>query len=498
MSHRSMLQRWAREEEGIALLTVLLFAIVLGGMVVVFVARSINESDQSRISRDYEGALHTAEAAADELLGDLNLEDEDNPIITTNSTTGDMHVYNPSSPPADEEVWAIGLAAADTGALIDTDVGQAYAIRPMVEGSSPAEPVQTIWAVGFVPSFDSPNRQTRVIKLQIERQPFEPKGALQTDGDLDMSGGAEILDPDCDPASPDQETCNADVLVNGNWTFGGVGSYEVQGDMRIAGGNCPASPNTTGGECYDQTQGVDASPVQPFQARDFYNRNCTDSDGDGDAENLNPDSELQRVACYDLCPDGTISSPAASGPCTGAEVWPAGSSSTNYRGWKWQAGQWRSTDVEAGMYYVYHADAVVNGSDPGTENSVRAVTIIVEQDPANPSNSGSLDVGGNPRMEPAFPDVQFVVDGDLKMGGTPGGSCGTGSVLSGFIGVTEQISISGTVDINGAMVVQDAEQEHGLVTRTNDGIGGTMCLDYNPKLSIDITGIYAITFWNEL
>jgi hypothetical protein len=64
--------------------------------------------------------------------------------------------------------------------------------------------------------------------------------------------------------------------------------------------------------------------------------------------------------------------------------------------------------------------------------------------------------------------------------------------------VGEQLKTMGSVELRGAIVVQDRADDHNLVKRNNDGVQGTMCLEYDETLDVDFTGVWVITYWNEL
>lgn len=479
-------------EDGVALIYVLFATVIISGLVVVFMSRVLFETRSTAEARDFEAAVHVAEAGAEELFGVINAEDESNKYVTTDPATGAEHKLAASD---DEESWAIALAeaAAADGAnnLVTTDGGQGYGIRPL--DADTLEALDIVYGVGFVPSVDADNRRVRVVKMQIARRYFSPDHALLTGGNLKLGGNAEIRAPGCDTADPD--TCNADVHANGNVDVSGS-SHLIQGDL-TASGSITGSPTTEGGT---SAGGEEEEPLPSVRARDFYNREAT--------YNTDPQTG-DPVEWYDLCDDGVIREPSTE-PCTGTVVWPTGDGSTSFLGWKFQSGTntWKATDVEAGVFYVHHADADVRGS---AGNLQRAVSILLETDDASPGNSGSLQMSGNPNLVSALPDTLFVTDRDLKLKGTSNGgqvddeTCDPDTDpdcdeqrYTGFMFVREQVDVSGTVHLEGALIAEDDEDLHGLVTRSTAGINGTMVLKYDDDLKIDLTGRVTIEFWNEL
>jgi hypothetical protein len=485
------------QEEGVALITALLAVVILSGMALVFFNRAVTESFASGFSRDHETVLHAAEAASDNQIALMNA---DNDHVTVDRD-GNPIQFNGATV-TDEESWALallddirpsgGLTGSD--AWITTEAGEAYAVRPLDTLTS--EPMKVIYSVGAVPSFEAENPRIRVLKLQIDQDRFVPNFALLTDGNLDFGGNAAIVAPGCDSSTPTKAslTCIADVHTNGGFSNSGSAST-IQGQVSQATGSCPSSVTAVNG-CVDTDDGVAKKAVPAFKARDFYNR----------TDKMNPDGGGQETQWFDLCPPGkpaagaTVREPSASGPCTGGsvQVWPdPATPSSDFRGWKWQAGQWSGSSIGSGAFYVYHADAKVTGTS-GVGR--RAVSIFAEQDPANKGNSGSIDISGNPLMESAVESVLMIADGDLDMQGkASSGSCGeTPGAFSGFIGVREQLKTQGTVELRGSIVVRDVAEDHGLVKRNTQGISGTMCLEFDPNLAMDFTGLWVITYWNEL
>lgn len=473
-------------EDGVALIYVLFATVIISGLVVVFMSRVLFENRSTANARDHEAAVHVAEAGAESLFSHINAEEETNKYVTEDASE-DLHKYDGS---VDEEEWAIQAARDDPGGLVDTEYGQGYGIRPL-DGSD--VPLDVVYGVGFVPYMDAPNERVRVLKMQISRRYFSPDHALLTGGDLEFGGNAEILAPGCDP--DDEDTCNADVHANGNVDVSGS-AHTIQGDL-TATGSISGSPNTEGGSSAGDEE---EEPVPSVRARDFYGRDVT----------YNSDPQTgESVDWYDLCDDGVIREPASS-PCTGDVVWPTGDGSTSFLGWSFQAGQntWRATDVEAGVFYVHHADARVRGS---AGDGQRAVTVLLETDDDRPGQTGSLEMSGNPNLVSALPDTLFVADRDLKLKGTSNGgqvdddTCDPDDDpdcdeqrYEGFLFAREQIDVSGTVHLSGAIVSEDDEDLHGLVTRSTAGINGTMNLDYDDDLKIDLSGKVTVEFWNEL
>jgi len=522
--------RW-HSDDGIALIYVIFVTMILAGLATLFVARAVFESRATGTSANREAAIHVGEAGAENLLGDINNEGEDfaTKVVTegptSTSTTVADHVYDPDPALSGaalqswEEAWVVALAEADwelgqnpssgyATRVIQTDEGQAFGIRAKYSGVDEAH--DAVFGVGFVPTIDADNRQVRVIKMLIARRFFSPEQALLTGGNLAFGGNGTILAPDCDATNPNEADCIADIHSNGSIDISGS-AHEIQGSV-TASGTITGTAQATGG----QSGGEQTVTVPDVSARDFYG---------GQNVTYNVDPGGQTVAWYDLCPDGTVRIEGST-PCIGTLVWEKTSQSSTFRGWQFKNGTWQGSAIEAGVFYVYQANAQVTGTSTDTISSdpsgdcydpsqtvvacdQRAISIFVEADTTNATtetNSGNLEIRGNPSMVAAFPDLLFVTDNDLKLQGTSSGgkttcdpttsTCTDAQSYSGLILVGEQADISGTVELKGALIVSDLSAESTVVTSTK--VTGAMTLDYDDNLKVDLSGRVTIEFWNEL
>ena len=503
-------ERLHRDESGLALVYAIFAVLILGGLAVLFVARATNEARFTGISRDRETAIHVAEAGAEEYIAPINSEGHtfasrvltlgDDPATVTVETNAPMP-YDPGGLTGEaleqwEIAWALDIVAKNPGLLESTGEGEAFGIRPANAAGTDAE--MLIFGLGFVPSYNAwvtgaDRAELRVVKMSINRNFLQPRHALLLDGDLTFGGNASILAPGCSGGSG---TCNADIHVNGDVDVTGS-AHTIEGTV-TAEGTITGSPNTVpAGQSFAGEENVE---LPELAARDFYGRETT--------LNVDPTTGAQ-VDAYDLCPDGTVREPTVGGiPCAAGatQIWPvSGGSSTNFRGWEWRSSQkeWDGKNLQSGFYYVYGADAQINGTD-GTV----AASVLVEADPADLTRTGSLQITGDPEMVSALPDVLFIVDHDIKMKGSSGGGSGATcdpllgtcdlQQYTGFIWAGEQLDVSGSVSLAGAIMAQDETDDHGLVKRNTAGINGSMTLDFDPDLKIDTSGIVTIEYWNEL
>ncbi len=473
--------RFVHEESGVALIMALLGVVILAGLSVVFLSRAISETRAASFSQDFESAIHVAEASADRRIADVKADgdyvtlkpDGVTPFVIDDAVVGDVDA---------EEAWLLAQldSARDSEAWATEVEGEAYAIRPRLATSG--EPAQAIYAASAVPGFDANRPRVRVLKLQIDQAHFVPQFAFLTEGALDFGGNAAIVAPGCDPSAPSEDVCFADVHTNQGYTSSSTSST-IHGQVTTSTASCPASTTALFG-CEANAQPQD---IPEIRASAYYDLEAART------------STGEPVDWFDLCTDGWVRHGSADGPCTGEDVWPSTGGNTRFRGWRWVASQnmWQADAVESGVYYVHQADASIQGSQGSLPH---AVSVLVEQDPSKPTMSGSLRVSGNPKMQAAVHNLLFLADADLDLSGSAtGGTCGeTAAVFSGLMAVGEQFKTQGTVELRGSIIVQDLANVHGWVTRTNAGVGGTMCLEFDRNLNFDIRGQWVVTFWNEL
>ena len=495
-----MLRNRMNDESGVALVMALLGVVILSGLAVVFVGRATTETRAAAFSQNHESAIHVAEAAADRLIAIM----ADDPDHVTLDNDGDEISLDTSLADEDaESEWAIDLWRE--GKIRDNDLtsfsegwlgrnveGEAYAVRPRSEIYDDEEdgypPADVIYAVSAVPSFEHPRAAFRVLKLQVDQAAFTPEFAFLTDGDFTFGGNAAIIAPGCDPANPTPEDCYADVHTNQGYSQSGTSS-QIQGAISTSEPNCPANSTALLG-C---TPGAEEQAIPDITARATYTPN--------DIEQVDP-ANPKVVEWFDLCPNGDVRLPPADGvttPCTGEVEWTSTGGNTRYRGWRFQASQneWQASSVEAGVFYVYHADASINGS---AGEGQRGVSVIVERDPANPTRSGSLSMTGNPKIQSALKGLLLLAESDLSLNGTAAaGDCGENPpAYSGLMYAGEQFNSQGTVELRGAVLVADKTDDHNLVKRNTASVSGTMCLEFDADLSFDLRGQWVVTFWNEL
>jgi len=157
-----------------------------------------------------------------------------------------------------------------------------------------------------------------------------------------------------------------------------------------------------------------------------------------------------------------------------------------YNGWKWGGTEWDKWDhVDNvgfdGTYYI-EGDAIV-GDNPQDW----IVTIVT---------TGSIEISGETEMDADELDILFVAGGDLKINGKPE------QEFVGYMLAHEQLEISGAPVLNGAMIAEDAEDNHDFVEENK--ISGSLNLTYDGGLEplpfeggggINILSWYYVSEW---
>lgn len=125
---------------------------------------------------------------------------------------------------------------------------------------------------------------------------------------------------------------------------------------------------------------------------------------------------------------------------------------SSWNGFSWtSAGGWQKnngTTPPAGTIYINGNVKITGG---GTDASPWRTTLLV---------NGSIDMSGNPRIQPYEQNVTMLARGDVKLRGNSSSYPG----VNGLIGTHEQIDIAGTPRFTGAIVAEDAEDLFPLVT----------------------------------
>lgn len=495
------------DESGVALVFSLIAVLVIGGLIVVMVARALAEQGLTADEAEFESAIHIAEAGIDDVIQEVN---DDNDFLTEAPATatpttpglfvgGEPHQYPlaTTATNAAQFEWALSIAEEGGCTLVDYGEGEACGIRPYIDlnanGTADRDEEQLfMFGIGYEPSRAAPDRTVRAIKITFDNALFAVDDAVRTNDVLNLTGSSLTVTGTV-----------SNVHTNAEFSFSGSGCPTIDGTVTFE------DPVT--GAC-GAVQGPQKD-LPPILALDYYERSpdyvdcittsCTGVVYDGE--------------WYDMCPDGTVQAPdvengtvagtfqleASFAPCDGDNII---TSTGVWRGWEWDGSQWEipnnSTVSPAdgeGIFYFHHSNVDLRGGLGSPGNPVRATMITSAADVCGTSDGsvdGSITLAGNVYVEALLTaesgsGIQFITDRDVYFTGASSGT------LSGFVGAHEQLQMSGNSSLNGAIFAEDACHTAGSPVDANL-INGSVTIVNDSVLVLDGDGKTRVTAWSEL
>jgi hypothetical protein len=449
-----------REDAGITMVLVVGYSAVALILVALVTTITMTSLRSATNHGRFEAALSVAEAGVDSQLAAVQAANDAAPSI------GDAPVPAPGHPTCPGAEVAAGASFADAaaerawartqlealvaaGCAQDSGDGEYVVLKPNDRSA--------VYSLSAVPSFTDADATSRLVKAEYLFTPYSPTNAVLTTSNLCFSGSVDILrgvEPSADVHS------NADVDCGSS---GSVSSITVEGTVSASG--TVTNPNLV-----PQLSGQPTQQVPSVHALSVYRAQA----------------QLPELAgqWYDLCPDGTVRSPAvapaAPVPCTGS-VQATVSGTATYQGWQFDGSsggvaQWRTTQVGnafPGVYYVHHGDADL---DPqGNPDSYPAwnATVIASAGPTArsegdcPKVGGSIDFDGL-NITNKMPGVVLYADADID--GHQQVNAGAGLFVAG-----DQLNLqTSSSTIVGALIAADQCNHDG---DSNDIQGVTILFD---------------------
>ncbi len=246
---------------------------------------------------------------------------------------------------------------------------------------------------------------------------------------------------------------NGDLDMNGNVDILGTdGSVHSNGGLTITGGAASMTGTVTASGTYTGSPagsgGAPPLPVMEIHASDYL-----------------------AYADFILTSAGTMTNQAGTVLCAEA---PCNDWDFDYSG---GGGGWSlNSTPTTGTYYV-EGNVTVTGS-PGSPSVPVQITIIAE---------GSIDISGSPHLTPDTEGIFLITDGDLEISGN------LEMHAAGQILVHEQVKITGSVEIIGQLIVEDAAILSDLVTENE--LNGNVNITYNGGLN---TNVYGVSGWRDI
>ena len=474
-----------RSEKGIALVVVLLLMAVLSGLATGFAMNGQVESAMAVNEQYYSGARAAAEAGLNRataairaeinvnlLSGVDGLVDAGNPGAAVNADNGDVDFMLDAAPynldANGRYTYTVDVFDDDDPALYGGVALTPEQLLAMNENGVSVTDQNTrliIRATGFGPS-NTVVRVSRVVSTTIIPIPGATVNpAILVDGDLNLDGNLNLQ--------------------------GDYGSVHANGDLDVDGASAEVEQDATCSGTFTHHQNFEAGGMM----------------GGGYANIQVPTvsaNDHLAIADFVLNANGTITNRETGLPCVGNCV-------PNMTAWTFsdpdgilgpQMGTWAisGNSAPSGTFFV-EGKVSISGSPKDGVNAI-PMTLIA---------TGTISVTGNPKLKPDAPpdpmdpadpgnpqQFQFITDGDLILGGSPGLDDPT--EVEGQIYVKEQMHMLGTPRFQGRIVVQNDANLFSDVTET--AIDGTPTITYNgtlPGFVIPPTTefTYNVTGWIE-
>jgi Tfp pilus assembly protein PilX len=459
------LTRLAKQDEGIGLILVIGISAMMAILLAVITTTAIRSLGSSSDHVNFEQSLAAAESGVDSELSSIQEARNQVPSVTYESPAS----CRPATPSAgvfaseaSEKAWARASLKALPSSCVKTNAQGEY-VAFKVPGR------QIVYSLGWSPSRSATNAKERLLKVEYIFAPYRPGKALLTGGDLDFSGSVAI---NAIAGLP------ADVHTNSSAT--GIGdSLNVSGSISASGTVNSCTSKVLGG-C---ETGVGKERIPPANPRAVYTEFASTTG-----------------QWYDLCNDGTVRSPATTGPlvpCTGAQI-----ATSPYRGWYWTAGNattpgtWtlQSTGTSyPGVYYVYGANAQLGAN--GNSNVLQTVSVLAESTyPSGFTNAATCNkYGGNINwklfdLQNYLRGVVFIAQGNLV--GTANSSAQSGLMLAGdkVDLQTSSASVQGSVIANNTCAAAGTNTVQGMQITYDDSVEAPVYSVVNTTLWLEYTG----------
>lgn len=434
--------KWFSCEKGVALPITILLLVVLGALAVV--STKWSSQDISRTADYYKSreAFFIAEAGINKAINLLNYTDaaggdESSPGVEIAAGGFDNVLTNfVTNNAADLTNISFGGGTYNV-TVADNDDG---------DGDTANDDDNNL----VLTASGTKGGKTVTLEAVIVRRLFKGDNAITTEGDLGGNGTFTI------------DGTNGSIHSNSSVTVSGGSATITQG--ATASGTCSGTGCVTGGVAPEDIPIINPSDYKSFA--DYILKN------DGTIE----DASTGNIYVF-TNPGGGHWSNSTTGD--GDTIF-GGFSYSSSQG-KWTAG---SSNITDGSFYV-EGDFTTTGCPPGW-----ATTIVAE---------GYINFGGNADVVNYKDtvndtiDIQnmFLVAGtDIEFSGTPS------NTIQGFMAAKEQVSFSGSVQLEGFVVASDTANSENLVT--SNTIGGSVQITYNGDIVAPFLGNkVSVIAWQE-
>jgi acetyltransferase-like isoleucine patch superfamily enzyme len=420
----------SRTSKGQILLIALVVVVILLGVAFAFINLSISQNRQTIQSAQSSGSEQIAKAGLDMvrmvLLNGYSNKWNDELLSSVNNQA----IYNPADAPINA---GTNPALFQWARDIRYDNGRYWAIvtdNNDGDGNLMADIDDKVQVRirGFIPSANTSGTNVEsIISAILRYRPpvYTPDVAITSGGSLKLFGNATV------------SGTNGTIYANDNVEV--AGSAFVLQDV-YSTGNITAGGGNIGGTSYPGSMPAEIPSISP--------------------------SAYASLADYILEQDGKVYDKD--------NVLMGDASISQVLGWDFSGGEWKynSSNNNNGTFYVTNGvDVDISGS-PGSTASPWEITLLA---------TGDVKISGSPVMKPDSPGVCILAEKDLTISGNL-------TVKDGLVATHEQMSITGSVDITGVIVAEDAvNTADSSITPTGKAIdvniSGSATITYNGGLT---------------
>ncbi len=437
--------RTLANESGVALITALLFMVVLIALVPAAISLTTGEMDRTGDFEENREAFFLAEAGLEHakyLTGQstlrLVLKGPDDLITAVTGTAAD-----------DDDNGTFGAGTLFTGpdGFVYDEVtykGNTYYIRAWDNDDGDGDLTKDFDHMIFLSAVGIVDNTTTSVETLVYNPPGLPVAAVTTNGDTTYGGDTHVM--------------------------GACGSIHANGDLTLSGSTSIIDVNATSTGTTDVgTATVNGSAISGAPEVPVPNIDVT---------------EYKDHADYVFKSDGTIEDkngdPVVAGP-----IW--ADWSHNMAQQKWRNGNGFAA-VDAFIYVEGNVD--ISNIDSGNAGDKWELTLVA---------TGFVSIGGNEHIinkkDPALPpDIQnlFIAAGtDVDLAGA------VNQNIEGFVYAWEQLKLSGNADFLGALMAYNGGSAENLVS--SNAISGSSQVTYSCGLFTPTTSVNLdVVSWNEL